>query len=49
MVSYRVTLDVPRELVTYLSVLLARHRRELGTRRGTRALTCWKQAVFALA
>ena len=48
-VSYRVTLDVPRELVTYLSVLLAGHRRELGTRRGTRALTCWKQAVFALA
>ena len=25
------------------------HRRELGTRDGTRALTCWKQAVFALA
>jgi hypothetical protein len=48
-VSYRVALDVPRELVTYLSDLLAGHRRELGTRRGTRALTCWKQAVFALA
>ena len=29
--------------------LLAAHRREIGTRDGTRALTCWKQAVFALA
>jgi hypothetical protein len=29
--------------------VLAEHRRELGTRGGTRALTCWKQAVFALA
>jgi len=28
---------------------LAEHRRELGTRDGTRALTCWKQAVFTLA
>ena len=49
MVSYRVMLDVPGELVTYLSVLLTAHRRELGTRRGTRKLTCWKHAVFALA
>ena len=32
-----------------MSGLLAQHRRELGTRAGTRALTCWKQAVFALA
>ena len=29
--------------------LLAAHRREIGTRDGTRALTCWKQAVFTLA
>ena len=29
--------------------LLADHRREIGTRDGTRALTCWKQAVFTLA
>jgi len=27
----------------------AAHRREIGTRNGTRALTCWKQAVFVLA
>ena len=32
-----------------MSQLLAEHRGEIGTRAGTRALTCWKQAVFALA
>jgi hypothetical protein len=37
------------KLVVFVSGLLADHRRELGTRDGTRALTCWKQAVFALA
>jgi hypothetical protein len=47
--SYRVTLDVPFQLAVFVSRLLADHRRELGTRAGTRALTCWKQAVFALA
>jgi hypothetical protein len=47
--SYRVTLDVPFQLAVFVSGLLAEHRRELGTRAGTRALTCWKQAVFALA
>ena len=47
--SYRVTLDVPLQLAVFVSRLLAGHRRELGTRTGTRALTCWKQAVFALA
>jgi hypothetical protein len=47
--SYRVILDVPLPLVLFVSGLLAAHRRELGTRDGTRALTCWKQAVFALA
>ena len=49
MLSYRVTLDVPFQLSVFVSKLLAEHRRELGTRDGTRALTCWKQAVFALA
>ena len=49
MLSYRVILDVPFQLVVFVSGLLAEHRRELGTRDGTRALTCWKQAVFALA
>jgi len=47
--SYRVILDVPFQLAVFVSGLLAQHRRELGTRAGTRALTCWKQAVFALA
>jgi DDE superfamily endonuclease len=47
--SYRVILDVPLPLVLYVSRLLAEHRGELGTRSGTRALSCWKQAVFALA
>ena len=49
MLSYRVILDVPLPLVLFVSKLLADHRREIGTRDGTRALTCWKQAVFALA
>ena len=49
MLSYRVILDVPLPLVLFVSRLLADHRREIGTRDGARALTCWKQAVFALA
>lgn len=49
MLSYRVILDVPFQLAAFVAGLLAQHRRELGTRAGTRALTCWKQAVFALA
>ena len=49
MLSYRVTLDLPLPLVLFVSKLLADHRREIGTRDGARALTCWKQAVFALA
>jgi hypothetical protein len=42
-------LDVPVQLVMFVAKLLAAHRREIGTRSGTRALTCHKQAVFALA
>ena len=49
MLSYRVILDVPLPLAVFVSRLLAAHRREIGTRDGTRALTCWKQAVFTLA
>lgn len=48
MVTYPAMLDVPRELVVYVSMLLASNRRALGTRRGTRALTCWAQALFVL-
>jgi hypothetical protein len=47
--TYRVMLDVPVHLVLFVARLLAAHRREIGTRRGTRALSTWRQAVFALA
>ena len=49
MITYRVRLDVPRELVWFVSRLLARHRREIGTRKGTRCLGCYRQALFVLA
>lgn len=49
MITYRATLDVSRALVVFLTGLLREERRARGTRRGTRALTCWKQAIFALA
>lgn len=48
MITYRATLDVPRELVHHLSKLLGAERRRLGTRKGTRALTCFQQAIMAL-
>ncbi|WP_091301505.1 transposase family protein [Micromonospora halophytica] len=40
--------DVPRELVRYLARLLAAERRARGTRRGTRALSCFYQALLVL-
>ena len=43
------TLDVSRALVRYVARLLAAGRRRIGTRRGTRALTPFHQARFALA
>ena len=49
MVSYRVMLDVPKDLIWFVSRLLAARRREIGTRKGTRRLGCYKQALFALA
>lgn len=48
MIAYPAMLDVPRELVDYLSGLLATERALRGTRRRSRALTCWKQALFVL-
>lgn len=48
MITYPAMLDVPRELVSYVSSLLAANRRELGTRPGSRALGCFRQALFAL-
>ena len=49
MLSYGVILDVPFQLVVFVSELLAGHRRVTGTRTGTRALTCWEQGVFTIA
>jgi hypothetical protein len=48
-IYYRVVLDVPLPLVIKVSNLLRKHREEIGTRDGTRALTCWQQAKFILA
>ncbi|MBB4919121.1 transposase family protein [Streptosporangium saharense] len=48
MITYRATLDVPRELVCHLSLLLSAERRRLGTRSHSRALTCFEQAVMGL-
>ena len=33
----------------FVSRLLARHRKEIGTRKGTRCLGCYRQALFVLA
>jgi hypothetical protein len=42
-------LDVPRDLLLYVSRLLHQERGRRGTRRGTRLLTCYRQAVFVVA
>jgi hypothetical protein len=47
-ITYRATLDVPRELAQYLGRLLHTERRRRGTRTATRALTCFHQAVLGL-
>jgi hypothetical protein len=49
LITYRVKLDVPVDLVLFVSRLLAGHRRQIGTRKGTRSLGCYRQALFALA
>jgi DDE superfamily endonuclease/Helix-turn-helix of DDE superfamily endonuclease len=48
-IAYRAMLDVPTELVRYLTRLLAAERRVVGTRKRTRALTCHYQAILVLA
>jgi hypothetical protein len=48
-VTYSCALDVSRALVLYVARLLGAERRRLATRRGTRALTPYHQARFALA
>jgi hypothetical protein len=47
-IAYRAMLDVPRELVTMLAGLLRAERRARGTRKRTRALTCWYHALLVL-
>jgi hypothetical protein len=47
-IAYRATLDVDRELVQFVAKLLAAERRRRGTPRGSRALTCFWQAVLGL-
>jgi hypothetical protein len=47
-IAYRATLDVPRELVQFVAKLLLAERRRRGTPRGSRALTCFWQAVLGL-
>jgi DDE superfamily endonuclease len=42
-------LDVPRELILFVSSLLAARRRSIGTRKNTRRLGCYRQALFGLA
>ena len=48
MIAYRAILDVPRELVMELAKLLRAERRARGTRKGTRLLTCFRQALLVL-
>jgi hypothetical protein len=42
-------LDVPRDLIWFVSGLLAARRREIGTRKGTRKLGCYRQTLFGRA
>ena len=47
-VTYTATLPVREETVVFLSGLLHAERQRLGTRAGTRALGCFKQAILVL-
>ena len=48
MIAYRATLDVPRELVQFTAKLLWAERCRRGTPKGSRALTCFWEAVLGL-
>jgi hypothetical protein len=48
-IAYRAMLDVPSELVTMVAGLFRAERRARGTRKGTRLLSCFRQALFVLA
>src|SRR3954471_17182157 len=47
-VTYTAVLPVPDETVLFVSALLAAERRGRGTRRGRRALGCYRQALLLL-
>jgi hypothetical protein len=46
--TYTCVLPARQETVLFVSTLLHARRRRLGTRRGRRGLTCFKQAVLVL-
>ena len=48
MITYRATLDVPAELLRFVTRLLITERRQRGTPAGSRALTCREQAILVL-
>ena len=48
MIAYRATLDVPRELAWFVAKLLLAERHRRATPRGSRALSCFWQAVLGL-
>lgn len=48
MITYRATLDVPMELLRFVTRLLITERRLRGTPAGSRALTCREQAILVL-
>ncbi len=48
MIAYPAALDVPRELAQFVAKPLLAERRRRGTPRGSRALTCFWQAVMGL-
>ena len=48
MIAYRATLDVPRELAQFTARLLLAERCRRNTPKGSRALTCFWQAVLGL-
>jgi DDE superfamily endonuclease len=48
LVTYRATLDVPAELLRFVTRLLIMERWQRGTPAGSRALTCREQAILVL-
>jgi hypothetical protein len=48
-IAYPAMLDVSRELIQFVADLLRTERQSRGTRKGSRALTCWVQALLAIA